>query len=135
MKIRSFPASHYGGPCFGNLSQDSRGFPQQLQVWVRKTILEIRIGQGPSPLAIIQYLVSGLQFGAMERVPDTALTIQTRGMHKQYEGGCHTAVKCQKQQNICYIRFEIFTVATKENAVFWDVTPCSSCKNRRFGRT
>jgi hypothetical protein len=22
-----------------------------------------------------------------------------------------------------------------ENAVFWDVTPCGSCKNRRFGGT
>jgi hypothetical protein len=22
-----------------------------------------------------------------------------------------------------------------KNAVFWDVTPCSSCKNRRFGGT
>jgi hypothetical protein len=24
---------------------------------------------------------------------------------------------------------------TMKNAVFWDVTPCSSCKNRRFGET
>jgi hypothetical protein len=24
---------------------------------------------------------------------------------------------------------------TMMNAVFWDVTPCVSCKNRRFGRT
>jgi hypothetical protein len=23
----------------------------------------------------------------------------------------------------------------KKNAVFWDVTPCSSCKSRRFGGT
>jgi hypothetical protein len=22
---------------------------------------------------------------------------------------------------------------TMKNAVFWDVTPCGSCKNRRFG--
>jgi hypothetical protein len=22
-----------------------------------------------------------------------------------------------------------------KNGVFWDVTPCGSCKNRRFGRT
>jgi hypothetical protein len=26
-------------------------------------------------------------------------------------------------------------VVTMENAVFWDVTPCGSCKNRRFGGT
>jgi hypothetical protein len=24
---------------------------------------------------------------------------------------------------------------TLKNGVFWDVTPCGSCKNRRFGRT
>jgi hypothetical protein len=32
-----------------------------------------------------------------------------------------------------YVRFEVFTVATMKNAVFWTVTPCSSCKSRRFG--
>jgi demethoxyubiquinone hydroxylase (CLK1/Coq7/Cat5 family) len=25
---------------------------------------------------------------------------------------------------------EVFTAVTKKNAVFWDVTPCGSCKNR-----
>jgi hypothetical protein len=30
-------------------------------------------------------------------------------------------------------RFEIFTAMTMKNGVFWDVTPCGSCKNRRFG--
>jgi hypothetical protein len=27
-------------------------------------------------------------------------------------------------------RFEVFTAATMKNDVFWDVTPCGSCKNR-----
>jgi hypothetical protein len=26
-------------------------------------------------------------------------------------------------------------VLTMKNGVFWDVTPCGSCKNRRFGGT
>jgi hypothetical protein len=30
-------------------------------------------------------------------------------------------------------RFEVFMAVTLKNAVFWDVTPCGSCKNRRFG--
>jgi hypothetical protein len=30
------------------------------------------------------------------------------------------------------VRFEVFTVVTMKNYVFWDVTPCGSCKNRRF---
>jgi hypothetical protein len=25
-----------------------------------------------------------------------------------------------------------FTAVTMKNAIFWDVTPCSSCKNRRL---
>jgi hypothetical protein len=32
-------------------------------------------------------------------------------------------------------RFEVFTAVTMKNGVFWDVTPCGSCKNRRFGGT
>jgi hypothetical protein len=31
--------------------------------------------------------------------------------------------------------FEVFTLMTMKNGVFWDVTPCGSCKNRRFGGT
>jgi hypothetical protein len=34
-----------------------------------------------------------------------------------------------------HARFEVFTVVTMKNGVFWDVTPCGSCKNRRFGGT
>jgi hypothetical protein len=33
------------------------------------------------------------------------------------------------------VKFEVFTVVIMENGVFWDVTPCGACKNRRFGGT
>jgi hypothetical protein len=33
------------------------------------------------------------------------------------------------------VRFDIFMAVTMKNAVFWDVTTCGSCKNRRFGET
>jgi hypothetical protein len=33
------------------------------------------------------------------------------------------------------VRFEVFTAVTMKTGVFWDVTPCDSCKNRRFGGT
>jgi hypothetical protein len=39
------------------------------------------------------------------------------------------------QKNYQDVRFEFFTAATVKNAVFWQVTPCSSCENRRFGGT
>jgi hypothetical protein len=31
-----------------------------------------------------------------------------------------------------YVKFEVFTAVTMKNVVFWDVTPCRSCMNRRF---
>jgi hypothetical protein len=34
-----------------------------------------------------------------------------------------------------YLRFEVFTAVTMKNGVLWDVTPCGSCKNRRFRGT
>jgi hypothetical protein len=30
------------------------------------------------------------------------------------------------------VRFNVFTAVTMKDAVFWDVTSCGSCKNRRF---
>jgi hypothetical protein len=40
---------------------------------------------------------------------------------------------CEQLQND--VRSEVFTAVTMMNGVFWDVTPCGSCKNRRFGGT
>jgi hypothetical protein len=33
------------------------------------------------------------------------------------------------------VTFEVFTAVTMKNGVFWDVTPCGSCKNRRSRET
>jgi hypothetical protein len=33
------------------------------------------------------------------------------------------------------VKFELFTAVTMKNAVFWDVTPCTSCVNLGFGGT
>jgi hypothetical protein len=33
------------------------------------------------------------------------------------------------------VRFEVFTAVTMKNGVLWDIMPCGSCKNRRFGGT
>jgi hypothetical protein len=46
------------------------------------------------------------------------------------------AGSCQTDITIRSIyRFEVFTAVTMNNGVFWDVMPCGSCKNRRFGGT
>jgi hypothetical protein len=41
-------------------------------------------------------------------------------------------VSCAKGYDWCVI-FEVFMVVTMKNAVFWNVTPFGSCKNRCFG--
>jgi hypothetical protein len=33
------------------------------------------------------------------------------------------------------VRFQVFTAVTIGNAVFWDVMPCGTCKDRRLGGT
>jgi hypothetical protein len=44
--------------------------------------------------------------------------------------------KSVTEQNMkVHVKFEVFMVVTMKNAVFWDVMPCGSCKNQRFGGT
>jgi hypothetical protein len=40
-----------------------------------------------------------------------------------------------KWPSCLFVRFEVFMAVTMKNGVFWDVTPCGSCKNRRFEGT
>jgi hypothetical protein len=42
---------------------------------------------------------------------------------------------CLCVRNMSPVRFEVFTAVTVKNGVFWDVTPCGYCKNRRCGGT
>jgi hypothetical protein len=37
-------------------------------------------------------------------------------------------------EHIC-VRFVVFTAVTMKKGIFWYVTPCGSCKNRRFRGT
>jgi hypothetical protein len=40
--------------------------------------------------------------------------------------------RCALRFALDFVRFEVFTAVTMKNGVFWDVTPCGSCNNRRF---
>jgi hypothetical protein len=44
-------------------------------------------------------------------------------------------IDCSHDQLILIVRFEVFTAVAMKNGVFWDVTPCGFCMNRRFGGT
>jgi hypothetical protein len=59
------------------------------------------------------------------------VTVDTQACVSNSEMCSH--VLCVKGSN--NVRFEVFTAATMKNGVFWDVTPCGSCKNRRLGGT
>jgi hypothetical protein len=39
------------------------------------------------------------------------------------------------EAQINLVKFEVFKAVTMKNGVLWDVTPCGSCKNRRFRGT
>jgi hypothetical protein len=41
-------------------------------------------------------------------------------------------VSITESSQLMLLRFEVFTAVTMINAIFWDVTPCGSCKNRHF---
>jgi hypothetical protein len=51
--------------------------------------------------------------------------------------GKHKFSETDQFPKICvfHVTFEVFTAVTMKNGVFLDVTPCGSCKNRRFGGT
>jgi hypothetical protein len=43
--------------------------------------------------------------------------------------------RCNVVKQHDQVRSQVFTAVTMKNAVFWDVGPCRSCVNRRFGGT
>jgi hypothetical protein len=45
----------------------------------------------------------------------------------------HLEGQCMK--SLLFERFEVFTAVTIKKAIFWDVMPCGSCKNRHFRGT
>jgi hypothetical protein len=47
----------------------------------------------------------------------------------------HSDQKAWNANICCSVRFEVFTAVTVKNGVLWGVTPCDSCKNRRFRGT
>jgi hypothetical protein len=47
----------------------------------------------------------------------------------------HTPTENKIADSFYYVGFEVFTAVTMKNAIFWDVMPCGSCENRRFGGT
>jgi hypothetical protein len=41
----------------------------------------------------------------------------------------------ENESIIIVLSFDVFTAVTMKIAVFWDMMPCGSCENRRFGGT
>jgi hypothetical protein len=49
-----------------------------------------------------------------------------------YGDDCHCTRHSHILITLISARFQVFTTLTIKNAVFWDDTPCGSCKGRRF---
>jgi hypothetical protein len=46
----------------------------------------------------------------------------------------HITSPLQSRASYCYVRFEVFTAVTMKYGVFWNVTPCGSCKSPTIRR-
>jgi hypothetical protein len=65
-----------------------------------------------------------------------SLQISARYFHLQKSRlDTQYVIQTQWHKVLNYVTFEIFTAVTMKNAVFWDVTSCGSCKNRRSSET
>jgi hypothetical protein len=74
----------------------------------------------------------GLQRGRRVRLT-TSLTSVSLLSRKCWVLGSHNPTGLHGLLQV--VRFEVFSAVTMKNGVLWDVTPCGSCKNRRFRRT
>jgi hypothetical protein len=54
---------------------------------------------------------------------------------REIEKNTGKLLKYNSKHYVTYIRFEVFMAVTMKIGVFWDVTPCGSCKNPCFGGT
>jgi hypothetical protein len=80
------------------------------------------------------YLLYGYSFGNSSFDPEIRGQILLRNISRlQRKTRYHIPGGGNTQRKI--VRFEVFMAMTMKNGVFWDVTPCGSCKNRRFGGT
>jgi hypothetical protein len=78
----------------------------------------------------------------IQNISDSNDTIQEikywkrRGMERQ-KSTCPEGLSLSRvEDNLwTYVRFEVFKAVTMRNAVFCDVAPCGSCKNRRSSET
>jgi hypothetical protein len=65
-------------------------------------------------------------------VTETHILVSTDGYEDRFNFLLQMTFGPHRNVTHC-VRFEAFTAVTMKNGVFWDVTPCGSCNNRRFG--
>jgi hypothetical protein len=71
-----------------------------------------------------------------EAISDNTVTCQGGSRELKRHGfGFGVDLFAQDYNHTDYVGFEVFTAVIMKNGFFWDVTPCGSCKNRRFGGT
>jgi hypothetical protein len=63
------------------------------------------------------------------------LCTSSMDMHLSVMGESICSMSRIAKWKVKIVRFEVFTAMTVKSGVFWDVRPCGSCKNRRFGGT
>jgi hypothetical protein len=88
----------------------------------------------------VSHMVSSMNVSKSELCIFLFLKLLSAQLTTNHTPSQRYCVKCVKYEVLSYVmlpsaRFEVFMAVTMKNGVFWDVMPCRSCKNRRFGRT
>jgi hypothetical protein len=79
--------------------------------------------------------ITSILFSCLLKSCKIALWRRVLSLRRQEFLNQEIACLFQNPKNHYPVGFEVFTAVTMNNAVFWDVTPCRSYVNRRFGGT
>jgi hypothetical protein len=75
---------------------------------------------------------SYVQWGRLFKIPPIYISWRKQIQQSKHRIRLNLSKTMDK---VWHVRSEVFTAVTIKNGVFWDVTPCSFCNNRRFGGT
>jgi hypothetical protein len=83
----------------------------------------------------LEYLINRTPFTIREDTLLLNFDVQDSSLKGLFKFRIEVSDKGLLPNIIHTVRFEVFTAVTMKNGVFWDDTPCGSCKNRCFGGT
>jgi hypothetical protein len=113
--------------------------------WHKLVFSEDKISWGIKQISVMDF--TGYQT-VQDMTPFAVTPLRTSNRNQRSHASADKYTKChlytssqpdsvrhQSRSPLAVARLGVFSVVTMKNRVLWDVTPCDSCKNRRFGGT